>query len=174
MGAAVARVTDGIVTAVKFLHIAALSLWCAGLIALPLLLALHDPRRQQHLYARLRIVTHSAYTRLVTPAAVVSIAAGTALIYLRGTWVPWFFAKLLFVGVLALVHAFIGHVTLQMGERDGDYCPPPAWPIVGVAIAAMIVILTLVLAKPAIGTDLMPGWMTSPMHQPLPVDEVPI
>jgi uncharacterized membrane protein len=138
------------------------------------MLALHDPAGEQHRFARLRIVTHSAYTRIVTPAAVIAIAAGTVLIFLRGTWVPWLFLKLLFVGLLALFHGYIGHVTLVMGERDGDYRAPPAWPIVAGSLATMVVILTLVLAKPAVPDGLVPDWLAHPRNQALPVDEVPI
>jgi uncharacterized membrane protein len=35
------------VAALKALHLAALILWCAGLLALPLLLARHDPHQPQ-------------------------------------------------------------------------------------------------------------------------------
>lgn len=168
------ELTDAIITGLKFLHISALSLWCAGLVALPLLLARHHPDRTQHHFTRLRLVTHHGYTRVVTPAAVIAIAGGTALIYLRGTWTPWFLAKLVLVGLLALFHAWVGHITLNMGERDGEYHPPPAWPLVGGSLATMIAILVLVLAKPAFGIDLLPGWLTSPRNQPLPVGEVPM
>lgn len=162
------------ISIVKFVHIAALSLWCAGLLALPLLLALHEPDRGQHRFARLRMVTHAGYTRIVTPAAIVAITAGTMLIYLRGTWVPWFLAKLVLVGILALFHAWIGHVTLEMGERDGDTPAPRAWPVVGGASVVIVAILTMVLAKPAIPTDVVPDWLASPRNQSLPVEEVPI
>lgn len=165
---------DAVISGVKFIHIAALSLWCAGLVALPLLLARHHPDRTQHQFTRIRLVTHYGYTRLVTPAAVIAITAGTVLIYLRDVWTPWFLVKLVLVGWLALFHAWVGHITLNMGERDGDYCPPPAWPIVGGSLATMIGILVLVLAKPAISADLLPDWATSPRHQALPVGEVPI
>lgn len=162
------------IVAVKFLHIAALSLWCAGLLALPLLLALHAPGGGQQNFARLRLVTHGGYTRIVTPAAVIAIAAGTALIFLRGTWTPWFFTKLVLVGILALFHAWIGHVTLAMGEGDGDVPSPRAWPVVAGVSTVVVAILVVVLAKPGISADLIPDWLEQPRNQSLPVEEVPI
>ncbi len=157
----------------KFLHIAALSVWCAGLVGLPLLLARHDPSHDQTVYGRLRIVTHQAYVWVVTPAAVLAIALGTALIFLRGVFVPWLFAKLVAVGILVLVHAWIGHVTVKVGEHHGDYNSPAAGPAVAVSSVAMLAILFLVLGKPLVGDDLVPGWLLRPQGQPLPVVEVP-
>lgn len=158
----------------KLLHIAALSIWCAGLVALPLLLAKHDQDHQQATFSRLRILTHRAYVGVVTPAAVIAIAMGTALIFLRGVFVPWMFAKLVVVGLLVLLHAWIGHVTLNMGERQGNYEPPSAVLLVTMSLAVMSAILVLVLAKPLLSDTLAPIWLTTPMDQPLPVDEVPM
>lgn len=162
------------IAAAKFLHIAALSIWCAGLIALPLLLARHDPGDRQHDFSRLRFVTHYAYTRVVTPAAVLAIAIGTALIFLRDVFTPWMFAKLVAVGMLVLLHAWIGHVTLRVGEEQGDYDTPAAAPLVGASLAVMAIILVLVLGKPLLGDNLIPEWLRQSQDQPLPVDEVPI
>ena len=158
---------------VKFLHIAALAIWCAGLIGLPLLLAKHDSREEQQDYSRLRILTHQAYISVVTPAAVIAIALGTALIFMRGVFEPWMFAKLVLVGMLVLAHAWIGHVTLKVGEEHGFYDPPAAWPLVAISMTVMLTVLALVLGKPLLGEDLAPDWLKEPQGHPLPVDEVP-
>lgn len=166
----------GMIVAIKFLHIAALCVWCAGLIGLPLVLARHQANDDQSEYARLRVMTHRAYTGIVTPAAVIAIVMGTALVFLRGLFVPWMFAKLVGVGVLVLLHAWIGHVTLIAGERQGNYDPPRGWPAMTVTIAtsATVAILLLVLSKPVLSDRLAPEWLMRPQDQPLPVDEVPI
>ncbi len=160
---------------IKLIHIAALSIWCAGLAGLPLLLSKHDSDDAQADYAHLRLLTHQAYIFIVTPAAVITIAMGTALIFLRDAFVPWMFAKLVAVGVLVLLHAWIGHITLMVGEQQGDYQPPRFWPpfMLCVTSLAIIVILLLVLGKPMLGADLAPDWLLEPRGQPLPVDEVP-
>jgi uncharacterized membrane protein len=164
------------IVAIKFLHIAALCLWCAGLVGLPMVLARHHAGDDQSEYTRLRVLTHKAYTGIVTPAAVIAVAMGTALVFMRGLFVPWMFAKLVGVGVLVLLHAWIGHVTLIVGERQGTYDPPRGWPFITVTIAtlAMVTILLLVLGKPALDDRLAPDWLVQPQDQPLPVDEVPI
>lgn len=164
------------IAAIKFLHIAALAIWCAGVIALPLLLAKHDADDEQMDYARLRMLTHRAYTFIVTPAAVITIAAGTVLIFMRQVFTPWMFAKLVGVGALVLLHAWIGHITLIVGERQGAYAPPRLWGPAALfgAFIAIAAILILVLAKPPIDGSLAPDWLTAPRDQPLPVDEVPM
>ena len=162
------------IVAVKLFHIAALIIWCAGLVGLPLVLAKHKLHDEQADYSHLRILTHRAYIGVVTPAAVIAIAMGTALIFLREVFEPWMFAKLVMVGVLVFLHAWIGHVTLNVGERQGTYDPPPVWPLLVIAIAAMLVILTLVLGKPLLSDALAPQWLSNTLDQPLPMDEVPI
>ncbi|WP_206020812.1 CopD family protein [Roseococcus sp. SYP-B2431] len=158
----------------KFFHIAALSVWCAGLVGLPLLLARHDSADTQAEFARTRLVTHHAYVRIVTPAAVIAIGVGTVLVFLRGVFVPWMFVKLALVGLLVLVHAWVGHVTLKVGEEQGDYQPPPAGLLVGMSLLAMLAVLILVLGKPILGEGLVPAWLLGTQGQPLPLREVPI
>lgn len=157
----------------KFVHIAAVLLWCAGLLALPVMLAQHRENDSQDRYTRIRKFTHYAYTRLVTPAAVIAVAAGTALIFMRETFVPWFFAKLVVVGLLVAAHALIGNIVVQMGEESGDTLAPRPWAPVGVVLAASVAILILVLAKPVFAPEAAPEWLQTPRNQSLPVDEVP-
>lgn len=158
---------------VKALHIAALSLWCAGLVALPLILAKHRVDEDQSEYAELRRISHYGYIRVVTPAAVVAIAAGTALIFLRGVFVPWMFAKLVAVGLLVVFHALIGHTVILMSERRGNYVPPSPTPLLAASAITMIAVLVLVLAKPEL-PDATPDWLEAPLGRQLPVDETPI
>lgn len=161
------------IAALKFLHIAALSIWCAGLVGLPLLLALHHPADEQTHFSRLRMVTHRAYVSVVTPAAVIAISLGTVLVFVREVFVPWMFVKLALVGLLVLAHAWIGHVTLQVGERKGAYRLPHPAPLLAASGIVMIAILILVLGKPVLSDLLAPPWLLTPRGQTLPVDEVP-
>ena len=89
-----------ILSLVKALHIAALVVWCAGLLGLPLMLSKHEIGEGQASYSQLRLLTHRAYSYLVTPAAIIAISAGTLLIFLAGVFTLWMFVKLLMVGVL--------------------------------------------------------------------------
>lgn len=162
-----------IVAWLKGLHVMALIVWCAALIGLPLLLAKHEEDEEQTVYARLRRMTHHAYVRIVTPAAVIAIAMGTVLIYVRETFVPWLFAKLVAVGLLVALHALVGHTIVQMSERRGRYAPPGPAPLIVAMMATMLVVLFLVLAKPVM-PDLTPDWLEKPVGRPLPVSETPL
>lgn len=161
------------ITILKALHIMALLLWMAGLLSLPLMLARHEEGEHQFRYARIRKFTHYSYTRLVTPAAVIAIAAGTPLIFLRGVFVPWLFAKLALVALLVALHAYVGHIVLKMGEESGEQQPPPAWPMLAALCVLILGILSLVLLKPPLDAQQLPELLHQPIGRHLPLDEVP-
>ncbi|WP_167803298.1 CopD family protein [Pseudoroseicyclus tamaricis] len=154
----------------KVLHIAALCIWCGGLIVLPLMLARHDPAVVEEDYRLIRRGTHIAYTMGVTPAAVIAVIAGTWLIFLRGAFVPWLFAKLAFVALLVLIHAWVGHVVAQVAEEPGTQRPPEPYLPVAAVLFCVVAILVLVLAKPDIGTVSFPDWMMEPRDNQLLFD----
>ncbi|MFL0560012.1 CopD family protein [Sphingomonas sp. 179-I 2A4 NHS] len=162
-----------IITLLKAIHIMALLLWTAGLLSLPLMLARHEEGEHQFRYARIRKFTHYSYTRLVTPAAVIAIAAGTPLIFLRGMFVPWLFAKLALVAMLVALHAFVGHIVLKMGEEAGEQQPPPAWPMMTGLCVLILGILILVLLKPPLDVQQLPDLLRAPVGRQLPLEEVP-
>jgi len=154
----------------KALHLAMLLFWCGGLFALPVMLARHDPAIGQADYARIRRATHYAYTFCITPAAVLAIASGTGLIFLREVFVTWMFAKLVLVATLVGFHVWIGYVLVAVAEREGAHrAPRPALPLL-LLLGAVLAILTVVLAKPELGEIPMPGWLTEPRGHQLPFD----
>lgn len=170
--AAASRVTL-VIAIVKGLHIAAILLWGAGLIALPLLLSQHKSGHGQADYQRIRRFTHYGYTHLLTPAAVIAVAAGMALLFLREVFVPWMFAKLVLVGALVTLHAWIGNLVVRMGEHVNKRQPSPILPLVLLAMALCAGIFFIVLAKPDYAL-VLPDWLTTPRDRQLPVEEVPI
>lgn len=161
------------ITALKSLHIVALLVWCAGLLALPLMLARHDPQHSQATYARLREITQFTYIALLTPAAVLAVAAGVALIFVRHVFEPWMFAKLAAVALLVCLHAWQGHLLTQMGETRGERQSPSALLTIMLATPIITAVLVLVLAKPDLPASLLPAWLLSPLGRPLPVPETP-
>ncbi|UVI39538.1 CopD family protein [Qipengyuania spongiae] len=162
-----------ILSLVKAIHIAALIIWCAGLVGLPLMLSKHEIGENQASYSQLRLLTHRAYSYFVTPAAIIAIAAGTALIFIASAFTLWMFVKLLAVGVLVSLHAWIGHLVVLMSERRGRYAPRSALPTLLPIMIAMVAILFLVLGKPAL-ESFAPAWLARPLGHELPVDETPI
>lgn len=153
----------------KAVHIAALAIWCAGLLVLPLMLARHDPALPAAEFRVIRRACHVTYTLCATPAAVIAVIAGTWLIFLRETFVPWLFAKLAVVALLVAVHAWIGHVLEREADRPAPLMPHPFVPV-ALSLALMIAILTLVLAKPALGWIVFPDWLLQPRGGQLPFD----
>ena len=152
----------------KALHIAALALWCAGLLALPLILSQYEPGFSQDRFETIRHYTHITYTMGVTPAAVIAVVSGTWLIFLRDVLEPWLYAKLVFVAGLVAVHAWAGHVLDAVAETPGEHHAPHPALSIGPALFFMLAILTLVLAKPDLGGIAFPGWLTEPQGGQLP------
>lgn len=158
----------------KALHIASLALWVGALIGQPLLLARHRRAEEQEEFARVRRFAHFSYIGVTTPAAVIAVGSGTALIFLREVFEPWLYLKLLVVGLLVMFHALVGHLNVKVGEESGRFRPPRGLPLTMLVVATSTVILLLVLAKPDLSGFQFPSWLTAPLGRPLPVNEVPI
>lgn len=137
----------------KALHIAALSVWCAGLILLPIVIQTHRcdyASRNQAGFTEFRWLTHHAYRLVLTPAAVIAISAGTVLIFALEVLDIWMLAKLVAVSGMVVVHAWLGHVIVLAGERRNAYRLPPAALVLVMLVPLMGLVLWLVLAKPAL------------------------
>jgi len=146
----------------KAAHIVGLVVWCGGLLALPMMLARHEPSISVEDYRMIRRASHLTYTLCVTPAAVVAVIAGTWLIFMREVLTPWLFAKLAFVALLVLAHAWIGHTVAKIGEEPSDHTAPAPYLPTAAVFAPVIVILVLVLAKPSLDWIAFPEWLTTP------------
>ncbi len=157
----------------KFLHIATLAVWCAGLLVLPLLLTGSHRKTSEAKAARMRIFAHNAYNYCVSPAAVVATIAGGGLIFARDLFQPWLFSKLGFVGALVVIHTYLGHCVVELGEKGRVSPLVHPYLLLAAASAVMTAILLLVLAKPVISPDLMPDWLRTPLDRQLPFPTVP-
>ncbi len=142
----------------KAVHIVALCIWCAGLLVLP---AIYFRRRHLrgpelhdlHRFARV------VFINITSPAAFVTVIAGTALIFLRDVFTVWMAFKLVAVGALVIVHLRMGHVILSLYDPGGNFA---RWRQVAATIttlSAITAILFLVLAKPVIEPGLAPEWV---------------
>ncbi|HEV7346249.1 MAG TPA: CopD family protein [Devosia sp.] len=138
---------DMIVTALKFVHVAAISLWSGGLLALPFL---YQQRRglEGDALHRLHAFTRFFYINLVSAGAFAAIASGTALILLRETYANWFSAKLLAVSVMTGIHIFSGLLILRIFEKTGRYPSTRFLLTVPLTAISICAILALVLGKP--------------------------
>lgn len=134
----------------KFIHVATISLWAVGLVVLPLLYGRRRGLTGDRLHD-LHSFTRFLYVALISPAAFAAIGSGTALIFLRETYAPWFSFKMLLVAAMTVIHILSGLMILKLFEPDGAY---PVWRFIAVTVLTLLVvggILTLVLAKPDFG-----------------------
>jgi len=154
----------------KAVHISGLVIWCGSLLALPLMLTWHDPSLSVETYRMVRRTSHVTYIMCATPAAVLTVIAGTWLIFLREVFTPWLYAKLAFVALLVVAHAWIGHIVVKVGEEPGKHTPPPSYVPIAAAFIPMLAILVLVLAKPTLTWITFPDWMTEPRGDQLLFD----
>lgn len=151
-----------LVAALKFIHIAAIAIWAAGLICLPFLYRQRSEVGVERDLHRLHAMTRFFYVVILSPAAFVAIGSGTALIFLQETFVGWFTLKLAFVGVLVVIHLLTGLVILKLFDEAGHY---PNWRYVAGTIATTAVvsaIIIVVTGKPRIDIDGLGGDLFQP------------
>lgn len=145
----------------KFVHIAAIAIWSAGLIRLPGLYVRRTHVPDAPSLHRLQALVRFLYVAAMSPAAFVAIATGIGLIFLRETWAPWFGIKLLFVGILAAIHILAGLIIIRLFDEGQIY---PVWRFVAATtftLATVTTIVFLAVAKPDI-PSLLPQWMHEP------------
>jgi protoporphyrinogen IX oxidase len=151
----------------KALHISTIALWAVGLIMLPLLFRGYRPQMSDTAYIRFRQLTHYSYIRFLTPSAVLAVATGIVLILLRGIFEPWLLAKLGLVSLLAVLHAYVGHMIVQTAETRGRVQLPSPMVVLAPVLLVLSGILVLVLAKPPLAVE-WPSWMTEPQSLSVP------
>lgn len=161
---------EGLIPHLKAFHIGFLAIWVAGLLALPHMLARHDRVIAQAEFAHIRKATHYGYAWVITPAAILAIASGTTLIFLRDVFTVWIFAKLVLVTGLVAMHAWVGHTIIEVAETEGHHEPPNALVPTVLILGLVIAILCLVLAKPDLGALPVPAWLLEPLGRQLPFD----
>ncbi|WP_062227698.1 CopD family protein [Aureimonas frigidaquae] len=146
----------------KIGHIIALSIWCAGLLAMPFMLSRREAGLVgEPLYERQK-VTRFVFISLVSPAAFIAIGTGTALIFAMETFTAWFAIKLLFVGLLAKLHIRMGTAVVEV-FKEGEHFP--LWKMLttaSVGVVLVVGILVIVLWKPSLAALSPPDHIMQP------------
>jgi putative membrane protein len=145
----------------KLVHIATISIWIGGLLAIPFLLAQRQGLEDLAL-DRLHRLTRFLHVAVASPAAVVAVASGIALVFLRETWVGWFSVKLLLVGLLAGMHRFIGSRVRSTFEPDARRRRMLGAELTIGTVALSGSILWIVLSKPDLQSLLGAGGFFAP------------
>ncbi len=146
----------------KLAHVTALAIWTGGILLMPILLGQRETAGSGPPLHRLHAFTRFAYINVISPAAFVAIASGTALILVRETYTPWFAAKLAFVGVLVALHVWIGLLVLSVFENDGHFARWRVSASVVTLSAVITAVFWVVLAKP----DISLVWLPDSFLQP--------
>ncbi len=131
----------------KFLHMASVALWSAGLIALPFLYLQRKGLKAEALF-RLHAFTRFFYVAIISPAAFLAVGSGTILIFLMATYEAWFSAKLLAVSVMTGIHIFSGLMILRLFEPDRAYPFARFLVVLPLTLLTISTVLVLVLGKP--------------------------
>lgn len=146
------------------LHIAALLMWCAMLIFLPVLVAVSPQVRKDgsQLATYMPSVEHFIFTHYATPSALLAIVSGTLVFVANGITEPWLIVKLSAVTGLVICHALLGLLILraQIADRssplEGSFSGRPAtirtgsYLILAVVSCLIASVIWLVLAKPTL------------------------
>ena len=124
----------------KFFHIAAVAVWFTGLFFLPRVFARGT--------GETAALGRRVYVAVMTPAAAVAVALGMALIVGYGYVGAWLPAKLVLVGVVVMLHAYLGWV-VHREESGLQVHAPVTFRVIGwVPLALFLAIAALTAAKP--------------------------
>lgn len=153
---------DALTTFFKFIHIMTIAIWAAGLVCLPFLFAQRKDVKEGNEDAvhRLHAMVRFLYVVILSPSAFLAVASGTALIFLRFTYEPWFALKLLLVGIMVVIHLFSGLLILKLFDETTRYSRLRYAVVTGGTLVIVSAILTVVSAKPVIDFRAMvPDWV---------------
>jgi protoporphyrinogen IX oxidase len=145
----------------KAIHILALIVWCAGLLVLPGLFAQRS-RLDVRPAVELNRFTRTLYIAVTSPAAFITVVAGTILLFMREAFTTWMMLKLLAVGLLVIFHMRAGYLILNVFEPEGHYAPWRRWVMTVATLAVIGAILMLILTKPPIELAILPLWLREP------------
>ncbi|HUG25036.1 CopD family protein [Piscinibacter sp.] len=133
----------------KLFHIVSLIAWCGVLLYLPAAIAAGSGRTPSEIFHGPHGgMARTLFTVVATPAALLTIVSGTALILLYGLPGYWLMGKLTVVAAMVLCHVLCGALILRV-ERNRDAAVGARCAVLGTASALLIFAAAwLVLRKP--------------------------
>jgi protoporphyrinogen IX oxidase len=142
-----------VTTLLKFIHLAAITIWSAGLIVLPFLFWQRRTLQARVDLERLHLMTRFVYVGMASPAAFIAIGSGTVLIFLQATFQEWFTIKMVLVGAMVMLHVAAGLVLARIFLPDGRFGRLSYVTLSSAYLVLIIAIVWVVLAKPQIDSN---------------------
>jgi protoporphyrinogen IX oxidase len=133
---------------IKTFHIVFVVAWYAGLFYLPRLFVYHAQAHDTISIERFKIMERKLYFGIMTPSAVLAIGLGLWLMSFgfRGGWLH---AKLALVGLLLILHAYLGKLMLDFKhDRNRHSHVFYRWLNEIPALPILVAAVYLVIAKP--------------------------
>ena len=140
-------------TALKFIHLATIVLWSGGLIVMPFLywqrrsVAVGPELDRLHRFARF------VFVAMASPAAVLAIGTGTALIFLQTTFLEWFSLKMVLVGGMVILHVTLALILARVFEPKERFGRLSYLGLTCGLLVLVTAIVWVVLAKPSIDSN---------------------
>lgn len=153
-----------ITVSLKAIHVVTIAVWASGLIWLPGLLIQGRGRSRAEIVHIHRFGRY-AFDAIVSPAAVVAVATGTALIFSVGVAEGWLYLKLAAVAGMVIVHMLIGRALDWEARRSNAPGRTARVVMAGASAVLASVVLWLVLQKPAIDPGFLPWWLLRGIHE---------
>jgi protoporphyrinogen IX oxidase len=133
---------------IKTFHIVFVVAWYAGLFYLPRLFVYHAQANDPISIERFKIMERKLYFGIMTPSAVLAIFFGFWLMS-YGFKGGWLHAKLALVGLLVIVHAYLGKLMFDFKQdRNRHSHVFYRWLNEIPALPILVAVVYLVVAKP--------------------------
>ena len=132
----------------KALHISTLLIWCAGLFYLPGLFAVHPQVTNSRDFRRLRAMTRFTFVAVVSPAAVVAVVSGTALVFASQVEGNWMAVKLGVVSLMVFFHLYCGRLLAKLGAEPAARPAEAHLLLLLPPLVLIPIVFWLVLGKP--------------------------
>jgi uncharacterized membrane protein len=142
-----------VTTLLKFIHLAMIAVWSAGLIVLPLLFWQRRSVETERELDQLHRLTRFVYVEITSPAAFLAIGSGTVLIFLQTTFLEWFSLKMVLVGILVMLHVLAGLTLAHLFEPNGHFGRFSCIALTTAYLVLITAIIWVVLAKPHIDSS---------------------
>lgn len=147
----------------KAIHVITIAVWAGGLIWLPGLLV-HSRGRSRAELVHIHRFGRLAYDVLVSPAAVIAVGSGIALIFSVGVAEGWFYLKLAAIAGMVGIHMYIGAALDWEARKKSAPSHSVRTSIAAASAVLTTIVLWLVLSKPKIDTSNFPWWLLRGLH----------